>query len=302
MKNDNQIDDVCQITVGIPTYQRSEQLLNTLDEILSCDPRPNEIIVHIDGNDVVTEKAIKSRFSDIKIIKSLTNIGPGGGRNKIIAAAQNPIVASFDDDSYPVDSDYFNRLQTLFNNLPNVAVIGATIYHIDEKIEVDNFSAEWVADFTGCGCAYRRDVFKLTNGYVCLPIAYGMEEVDLALRLHAMDWGVLSSPWLRVFHNTRLEHHSKPQITAASIANLVLLAYLRYPITHWWFGIGQCLNRIIWLIQHERIAGIFSGILAIPGLIWRNRRQRQVVPAQHLMSYFRLRGDPVPAIGCLIRE
>ncbi len=302
MNTSNQTNITCPVTAGIPTYQRPDELLETLDKILNCNPRPNEIIIHIDGNDVVTEKALKNRFSDIKIIKSHPNIGPGGGRNKIIAQAQNSIVASFDDDSYPIDKDYFNRLQILFDKLPNAAVIGAKIYHIDEKIETDSSSAEWIANFTGCGCAYRRDIFKLTNGYVCLPLAYGMEEVDVALRLHAMGWGVLSSPWLRVFHNTRLEHHSNPKITAASIANLGLLAYLRYPISFWWFGIGQCFNRIFWLIQHGRIAGIISGIFAIPSLIWRNRKQRQVIPAQELKSYLHLRGNPVRVENCVIEQ
>lgn len=300
LKNSNQTDSTCPVTVGIPTYQRLDKLLEALEQIISCNPKPNEIIVHIDGNDAVTEKALKNRFLNIKIIKSKTNIGPGGGRNKIIAEAQNPIVASFDDDSYPIDKDYFDRLQTLFDKLPNAAVIGATIYHINQKIEIDSFSAEWVANFTGCGCAYRRDVFKLTNGYICLPIAYGMEEVDLALRLHAMGWGVLSSPWLRVFHNTQLEHHSKPKITAASVANLILLAYLRYPISFWWFGIVQCCNRILWLIQHGRRAGIISGILVIPSLIWCNRKQRQVITAVELKSYLRLRRNPVNVEGCEI--
>jgi len=113
----------CNITVGIPTYNRIEKLLISLEKILQCDPQPNEIIIHIDNGDRTTEKIITQKYPEIKLILSSTRMGPGGGRNKIINAATNNIIASFDDDSYPLDQDYFQRLKILFKELPNTAVI-----------------------------------------------------------------------------------------------------------------------------------------------------------------------------------
>lgn len=297
--------DSCKVTVAIPTYNRTDQLLVTLNHIFSCNPQPNEIIIHVDGNDTNTEVELENylqRFKSLKIIRSNRQVGPGGGRNKIIHQASNSIVASFDDDSYPIDSDYFQRLQTLFDQFSEAAVIGSAIFHLDEEISADQDNAAWVADFIGCGCAYRREVFLQTRGYVALPLAYGMEEVDLALRLHAMGWKVLQSSQLRVFHNTRLEHHKNPKITAASIANLALMTYLRYPIKLWWFGLGQCLNRVVWLIRHDRTAGIFRGIFTIPKLLWKNRMERKVIPAKSLRSYFDLRYKFMPVEQISERE
>jgi GT2 family glycosyltransferase len=288
--------DKCEITVVIPTYNRLPQLLESLEKILECNPRPSEIIIHIDGDDIITEPGIKnSRFENIKIIKNSIQVGPGGGRNIAISHANNSIVASFDDDSYPRDKDYFLRLQHLFNDFPKAAVVAASIYHINEEITADELTAKWASSFVGCGCAYRKEVFQQTDGYVPLPLAYGMEEVDLSLRLHNMGWGILETPWLRVFHNTKLEHHNNPKITAASISNLILLAYLRYPPYFWWLGIAQAINRIIWLIRHSRTAGIVAGIFAIPKLIHLHHQQRRVVPAKSLLSYFQLRKKTVNA-------
>ncbi|HEY9698677.1 MAG TPA: glycosyltransferase [Trichocoleus sp.] len=280
----------CDITVVIPTYQRIEKLLEALSKIQACSPAPDEIILHIDGTDTVTESAVRtSQFQNVKVLKSNIQVGPGGGRNRAIAQAKHSIVASFDDDSYPIDSDYFARLIQLFDQFPQAAVIGAAIFHQNEVIIPDEATAKWTADFVGCGCAYRRDIFLQTNGYVELPLAYGMEEVDLSLRLHHMGWGVLQSPWLRVFHNTQLEHHQNPRITAASIANQALLTYLRYPISLWWLGSVQCFNRISWLVRHQRLEGIRAGVTAIPQLIQHQHHKRQIVSAQSIFSYLRLR-------------
>lgn len=286
--------NACEITVVIPTYNRLPKLLETLEKILECRPQPNEIIIHIDGNDTVTEQGLKnSKFQDIKIIKNPRQVGPGGGRNIAIAYATNSIVASLDDDSYPIDKDYFYRLQVLFHTFPKAAVVAANIFHINEPVTDYKLTAKWVSDFVGCGCAYRKEIFQQTQGYVELPVAYGMEEVDLSLRLHNMGWGVLESSWLRVFHNTTLEHHGNPKITAASITNQALLAYLRYPTQFWWLGIAQCINRIVWLIRHGRTAGITEGVFAIPKLIRRHHQKRQIVSAQSLLSYLQLRKKAV---------
>jgi GT2 family glycosyltransferase len=291
----------CSVSVVIPTYQRPEQLLKAVMRIKACEPCPDEIIVHIDGNDTLTE-AVISEVADVKVLRSPEQAGPGGGRNKAIALAKHEIVASFDDDSYPLDQDYFARLLQLFEAYPQAAVMAAAIYHQNETIASDTRQDALVADFVGCGCAYRKSVFQQTNGYVPLPLAYGMEEVDLSLRLHAIDWQVVESRWLRVFHDTKLEHHDRPQVTAASIANQALLAYLRYPIGLWWLGIAQCFSRVIWLIRHQRFLGIVSGILMIPRLIKVNHFYRQTVSSESLQSYISLRRGAVATLAVSAKQ
>src|SRR6185503_3402 len=198
--------------------------------IQSCVPAPDEVLVHVDANQVDCENAIRDAFPDIRILRSADKVGPGGGRNKLMNAAQYEFVASFDDDSYPLDSDYFARALKLFEKFPDASVVCGVVYHMGEAIGLDEQRALWTADFLGAACVYRRAAFLEAGGYVPLPVAYGMEEVDLALRVHSRGGKILTSPWLRVFHNNDLRHHADPRVTASSIANLALLAYLRYPV------------------------------------------------------------------------
>src|SRR5215208_915641 len=282
------------ISVIITAYERVEQTLATLRVIQSCVPPPDEVLVHVDANQIACEKAIRDAFPSVRVLRSAEQVGPGGGRNKLVEAARFEFVASFDDDSYPIDSDYFARALRIFEKFPEASLVCAALYHAGESIGLDEQSAQWTADFSGGACIFRRDAFLEAGGYVPLPVAYGMEEVDLAIRLHSRGGKVLSTPWLRVFHNTDLKRHGDPRVTAGSIANLALLAYLRYPVSFWVVGVGQCANRLIWLLRHGRRRGIWKGLTMIPAHLRANRRYRLPVSKEVVRSYLALRRAPVP--------
>ena len=281
------------ISAIVTAYERIDQTLATLRVIQTCVPKPDEILVHVDANQIQCEEAIRKAFPDVGVVRSRDHVGPGGGRNTLVDAAQFEFVASFDDDSYPIDSDYFERALKLFEKFPDASVLCAALYHVGESIELDNPRARWTADFSGGACVYRRKDFLETGGYVPLPVAYGIEEVDFAIRLHAKGGKVLTSRWLRVFHNTDLKHHAAPVVTAASIANLALLAYLRYPVSLWAVGVGQCANRLLWLLRHGRRRGIFKGLAMIPAHLRANRRYRLPLSTRAVRSYLALRKAPV---------
>ena len=283
-----------KISAIVTAYERIEQTLATLRVIQSCTPPPDEILVHVDANRVDCEDAIRNAFPAVRILRSREQVGPGGGRNKLVDAAQFEFVASFDDDSYPIDSDYFKCAATFFEQFPEASVICAALYHAGESIGLDERSAQWSADFSGGACIYRRQAFLDAGGYVPLPVAYGMEEVDLALRLHSRGGKILNTPWLRVFHNSDLRHHADPQVTAGSIANLALLAYLRYPVSLWAVGAGQCANRLLWLLRHGRYRGILKGMTMIPAHLRAHHRYRLPLGKRAVRSYLALRRAPVP--------
>ena len=282
------------IAAIVTAYERTEQTLATLRVIQSCEPRPAEVLVHVDGNRVQCAEAIRAAFPDVRVLLSEERVGPGGGRNKLMAAARAELVASFDDDSYPIDSDYFNRVVQLFNKHRDASVICALLYHRGETIALDARDAQWTADFSGGACIYRRKVFLEAGGYVPLPVAYGMEEVDLALRLHSRGARILTSSWLRVFHDTDLQRHADSHVTAGSIANLALLAYLRYPVSLWIVGAAQCVKRVCWLLRHRRFRGICTGVATIPSHLRAHRKYRRPLRYQAVRSYLSLRRAPVP--------
>jgi GT2 family glycosyltransferase len=283
------------ITAIVTGYRRSDDLIKTVRILRGCEPAPAEVIVHIDGGQREIADAVAREYPALVVLVSDDRVGPGGGRNKMIAAASHAIVASFDDDSYPIDRDYFDRVQRAFEQFPDAWVVDAQVFHLNEAIEPDTTAAEWAADFSGGACAYRRDRYLQTGGYVPLPTAYGMEEVDFGLRMHALGGRVLRSGRLRVFHHSDLSHHYDPAITSASIVNLALLTYLRYPVSMWAIGVAQCANRIQWLFRHGRRRGVWRGLTSIPAAIAQHRRERHPLSGRTVRSYLALRRAPRPA-------
>lgn len=279
----------------VTAHRRVDELLNTLRILRECEPGPAEIIVHVDAGERACAEAVARHHPGMQVIVSDDRVGPGGGRNRLVAAARHELVASFDDDSYPLDRDYFARLLELFSQFPDAAVVDAHVFHLNQRIEPDTDTAEWVADFSGGGCAYRRTAFLNTGGYVPLPTAYGMEEVDFGLRLHAGGGRVLRSGRLRVFHHTDLSHHADPAVTSASIVNIALLAYLRYPWTLWAVGVAQCVNRMQWLVRHGRRRGVLGGLASIPATLARYKGHRHPLPSRSVRSFLALRRHAQPA-------
>ena len=265
------------ITAIVTAFRRVEQTCLIIGRICACTPAPDEILVHVDGNELGCAAAVRDAFPGIKVIVSHSSIGPGGGRNRLITAAKNDLVASFDDDSYPIDPDFFERASSLFERYPKTALIGCSIFHRGEEIQDAKLAVSAVGSFVGCGVIYRRSAFLDAGGYVPLPVAYGMEEEDLSLRLLDRGKLLLHSSWLRVFHDTNLSHHRDRRITAAQIANRALLAFLRYPKRYWPYGVAQVVNRVVWSLRHDRRTGVASGLAQIPGLLARHRRLRKPV-------------------------
>jgi GT2 family glycosyltransferase len=277
------------ITAIVTAFQRIEQTCSTIAKIRATNPAPDEILVHVDANQLACASAIRDAFPGIKVMVSAESVGPGGGRNKLIEAARNELVASFDDDSYPADPDFFWRAATLFERFPEAALIGCSIFHRGEAVPSAEMAIGAAGSFVGCGVVYRRSDFIEAGGYVPLPLAYGMEEEDLALRLLSRGKLLLYSPWLRVYHDTDLSHHGDPKITAAQIANGALLAFLRYPKRHWPYGAAQVINRVLWSLKNGRRSGVASGLAQIPGHLLRHRKLRQPVSQDALKAKLKAR-------------
>ncbi len=277
------------ITAIVTAYDRIDQTLFTLKRLAACQPAPDEILVHVDAGGQACADAIRAQFPQLRVFESQTPTGPGGGRNKLVSEARNEIVASFDDDSYPFDSSYFERARRLMDEHREAALIGANIIHRGEPVIDDIHAVIQAASFISCGVVFRRADFLAAGGFVPLTVAYGMEEEDISLRLIEGGKQLLKSSRLRVFHDTDLNHHKSALITSGSISNLALLAFLRYPLAYWPYGALQIANRVFWCLRVGRLAGIATGLASIPAHLIRHRHLRQPVSNQTMRLRFSVR-------------
>lgn len=277
------------LTVVIPTWRRVDRLLGTLEELRLCDPQPAEIIVHADANDPETAPAVTAHFPDVRLLSAETRQGPGGARNRLLRESRHEIVVSLDDDSYPLDGDFFVAVLQAFDEHPKAGVLAMTIIHDDEPEVPRAPTHRPVADFVGCGCAYRRSAFLGTSGYLPLHPAYGMEEADVALQLLDRGWQILECRDLRIRHATNRDHQTSREIVAAHVRNTALLAFLRYPPRLALYGAAQVGNRVRYSMGRGHVAGAFLGVSQILATLWRHRAARAPVQAKTVQTRRALR-------------
>jgi GT2 family glycosyltransferase len=275
------------IAAVIPTWNRPEQLRGALLAIKACNPPPDEIIVHVDYGDTTTFTVLQD-FPGIRVISSSVSVGPGGGRNALLAAASCPLVASFDDDSWPLDPNFFGQAVFWAKSLDS-DLIACGIHELGDS-SPDSFCKPFLsASFEGCGCIIRRSSFLSVKGYLPLRFAYGMEESDLALQLLDKGFRIHRVSSLRVFHNCdRKSHHSSPSVNSAQISNALLLGFLRYPLVLWPLSLVQCLNRVLYALRVRRFRGILNGVISAPWFCWIYRKNRAPVSLRTVLYSRRL--------------
>jgi GT2 family glycosyltransferase len=276
------------ISVIIPTYNRGMAVLSVLEQIQECDPKPTEIWVHIDLTDGILERELNLRCPNVKVLGSAIRLGPGGGRHRCLVACNTPYAVSFDDDSYPVDTDFFSSVERLFLDHSHVAVFEASVWHRHEHAKVRTKNLVPIPTYIGCGYAIRVAAYRQVRGHLPRqPVSYGMEEMDLSLQLFEVGWHILQAGNLRVFHDTDLKHHQSPEITSGTIANVGLYVFLHYPLVGWGWGIMQMANKIAYCIRMGRIRGICSGLFRIPGDCYCNHKYRKPVAWHTLRRFLR---------------
>jgi GT2 family glycosyltransferase len=266
------------LTIVIPSFGRARQLAEMLERLFKTARISSRILVHVDAGDDVTPTLLEKNFQGaVEWVCASSTKGPGGGRNVLIEMAQTPWVVSFDDDSWPESSDFFEKLAQVISENPKAGVLAFPINVRGQKPTHWPRIVQKASCFENCGCAIRREAFLQTRGFLPLRHAYGMEEADVSLQLLDKGWEILNVPDLLVYHDTGMEHHACPQVNAAQITNTALLAFLRYPVSYWPLGVLQAINRVKYAISVGRYRGILKGLWDIPGACWKFRNERQPV-------------------------
>ncbi len=281
------------VSAVVPAHKDLQPLLRTLLFLERCRPAPAEILVHVDGGSAELVSMVRDKHPAVRLLISGELLGPGGSRNRLVAAAKHEWVANFDDDSFPAHVDYFERVAALIGCFPEAVIFSASSH----AAEWQTSDIERVGIFSGCGCVFRKQFFERQGGFVPLPVAYGMEEVDLSLRSHAAGGLIVRDPLLRVHHEPlpgRVRDHAA--VSAAVLGNTALFPALRFP---WWLlgaGLYQIVRRVVWMIKRGEGGSVLCGLKQMPRYLWTRRAHRSPVCGRAVLSWLLLRRRPRPLV------
>jgi len=285
------------ISVAVPACRRPTQLRVTLVRLLACDPPPAEIMVHLDGNNAELRTLMECEFPNVRLLHSDSLIGPGGARNRLMREARYDWVAHFDDDSFPQDGDFFARAWQLISNNPETAVFSATIL----PMEVSEPNGLWLQSFYfGCGHIMSRNWFLRTRGYLALPVAYNLEEVDVGIQLHDLGGVCLRSGDLQVFHDHPVPLRESEDRQVAIMINTVLFPLLRYPLLLMPQAFGSILRRLVCLALQGEWRVILRSLRTLPAALCHYLPMRRPVRTSTAWSWLMLRRAPLRVASTVV--
>ncbi len=278
--------DNLSVSVIIPTLDRPNTLIDTLESVLRQSHQPSQIIV-VDQSERTSEK-VSSFCQDHNIILDhLSERGSHRARNRAIDLATGDILFFCDDDS-ELDEDVLeNHLKNYADK--NIGAVGGRLLQpgerddavrLDTNVKCGCFN-RWsgkvigkfystvkgpIDHFSGGNCSGRRELLIAAGGYDENFAGNAFfEETDLALRIKKLGYRIIFEPAARVLHL----HCEAGGNRAGRMKEWVFWFSHNYLLLFWRHGkkIGLpvffarlAARWLWWSIRHKNPALIFAGV------------------------------------------
>ena len=189
--------------ISIATHNRLPELQRTLGVIAGLDPAPDELLVCADGCEDGTAAWVREHFPAAKLIEHAKPHGSIRSRIELMRAATSDIVASLDDDSYPLDTDFIARVRSLFATQPRVAVasFAQRTDELPETLEATDFGPPcYTANYINAAAAFRREVYLRMEGWPP-EFEHAYDEPDYTLQCLAAGYAVYHDTGIVIRHH-----------------------------------------------------------------------------------------------------
>ena len=191
------------VTVMIPTRDRCQDLRRTCFKLKALCPLPDEVLIWADGCTDGTAAMVRGEFPQFTLLESSKSMGSVYGRDRMLRLARGNIVLSLDDDSYPLQRDFIDRLRQAFAQHPEAAVIVFAELREGKKHAAHNRAqtslGHYVSAYANCAAAMRREFYLRQPGFESF-FGHMYEEPDYALQCYAAGAAVWFEPTLLVRH------------------------------------------------------------------------------------------------------
>lgn len=249
------------VSVVIATWNRAQDVLETIDSVYRQDYPCFEIIVADNASTDGTADKIHASFPTVNLIRLPENRGASGGRNAGMQEADGEYILCLDSDA-SLDCGALHALVAAFEADPTIGVVNSKVinaftrnfdpvagwaYSEEQKMKSD--TSFYTHTFSETGCAFRRDAF-LKTGMFWERLFFGREGEELALRMLDAGYRILYCPSVVILHR------ASPQKRIASIErryhdfrNALRIYLVRYP---WWL--------LVWMLPLKVAAETVKGV------------------------------------------
>jgi len=287
-----------QLSVVIPTWNRRDDLVRTLESLARHGGPLAEVIVVDNASTDGTAAAVGESFPLVRLIRLHRNLGPTGARNVGVANARADIVVLLDSDTEPLEGA-LQAIHERFRNDPKLAAVNALQfdartgqpwwwwgphgYPESEYLDLEFDSAFKIEEGAS---GIRRSVFQAVGGFDERFFML-VEGRDLAARVVRAGFSIRYCPEVRFLHRAE---SNRPASTAVYQRSGRLYFEFRNEIWYTWryFPVGWALVKTasnlatnLAVAIRERsigayVRGNFHGLL---GLRWVLRHREPLTTA-----------------------
>ncbi len=186
------------VTVNILSYNRKNDLRNTLFKVFEQDYKNIEVIVVDNSSTDGSSEMVKQEFPLVHLIKLYKNIGIAGW-NEGFKIAKGEYVLVLDDDSYPENGTILNGINE-FNKNQNLAVVAFGVYNTKLKVYETKDFLNPPFFFNGCGAVFRKSIFDIT-GYFNEMIFIYYHEFDFSAVVYDNGYDIMYIDDALIVHN-----------------------------------------------------------------------------------------------------
>lgn len=289
-------------SIMITTRDRHEDLRRTLSNLRLMTLPASEILVCADGCSDNTEAMITDEYPEVTLLINEKSLGSIPSRDRMLRLAQGDWVLSLDDDSYPLDMDFFLHAIHLIQAHPRVSAFtfpeqrDGGCYASPTK--TPDSEGHFVSAYPNCACLMKRDDYLLVGGYPTFFI-HNYEEPDYALQLYEHGKAVWFEPSLIVRHHLSSKNRNNFKTHHLNARNELWSVWMRCP---WpWLPIVSAF-RIIRQFQHAYTQGInwlireplwwFSALQGLPRCL----KQRRPIQWSCYLNWMKLARYPATTI------
>ncbi len=273
------------VTVNILSFNRKDELRNTLTKVYEQDYKNIEIIVVDNASGDGSSEMVKKEFPDVELIQLEKNIGIAGW-NEGFNAAKGEYILVLDDDSYPIINTIRIGIIKLMNE-NKIGIIACNIV-IGSQFDLESASVydeleKSVNSFVGCGAIIRRNVLETIGGFESELFLY-FHEVEIALRIVDAGWKIVASPKSIVVHNIASTNRQYDDNLVDNrkvyydVRNLFLVIYLHFPLSKSLsLFMRIMLGRIVYGILHNKLLVVLSAIKSAISIMIKLKSNRAIV-------------------------
>jgi GT2 family glycosyltransferase len=288
----------------IATRNRLEDLRRTCENIRTWSPAPDEVIICADGCTDDTVKMVRDEFSMFTLIENIESLGSVGSRNRILHLAKSEFVVSLDDDSYPLDPSFLERIRKVLDEHLEAGVITFPELRNDGEFGGNmspSSSGHYVAAYPNCAAVMRRELYLKSKGFPTF-FHHMYEETDYALQCYAADSPVWFEPSQTIRHHLSLVQRQPIRRHHQNARNELWSVWLRCPFP--WL-IPVSIFRIVRQFQYACTEG-FDWVIREPIWWWlaivglpQCMRDRQPIKWKIYYAWMKLARNPISDLAQL---